>query len=124
MALPTPVERPAPRGTRLITSTPHATATSIRPELTRPCPSVSACCADPHWLSTVVLGTLAGSPPVSHDVLVTLNACWPTCPMHPPITWSTRVGSIPDREISSAWTVPRRSAEWNVDIDPLRFPIG
>ena len=43
-------------GTRLMTSTPQATATSTTPEPTRLVAKLVACWDEPHWLSTVVRG--------------------------------------------------------------------
>ena len=45
-----------PIGTRLMTSTPQARATSTTPEPTRPVATFVACWDDPHWVSTVVGG--------------------------------------------------------------------
>src|SRR5262245_32046241 len=77
-ALPTPSPRLEPIGTRLISSTPHATATSMTPEPMRLVARLVACCDEPHWLSTVVAAAEIGSPADSHAVRVTLNACIPT----------------------------------------------
>ena len=46
-----------PIGTRLMTSTPQATATSTTPAPTRPVARLVACCDEPHWVSTVVAAT-------------------------------------------------------------------
>src|SRR5207249_3818792 len=117
-ALPTPSPRLDPIGTRLMSSTPHATATSTTPEATRLVARLVACCDEPHWLSTVVAAADKGSPAASHAVRVMLNACIPTWLTHPPMTWPTSVGSIPERSISSFCTIDSRSAEWNVDSPP------
>ena len=81
--MPTPLERLDPIGTLLMTSTPQATAMSMSPAPSKPWARVSDCWEEPHWLSTVVAGTLIGRPAVSHAVRVTLNDCWPTWLMHP-----------------------------------------
>ncbi len=47
----------APMGTRLITSTPQASATSTTSAPTRLVATLVACWDDPHWVSTVVAGT-------------------------------------------------------------------
>ncbi len=52
----------APIGTRLIASTPHASATSTTPEPTSDVARLVACWLEPHWVSTVVLATLSGRP--------------------------------------------------------------
>ena len=107
-----------------MSSTPHATATSTTPEATRLVARLVACCDEPHWLSTVVAAADKGSPAASHAVRVMLNACIPTWLTHPPMTWPTSVGSMPERSISSFCTIDSRSAEWNVDSPPPRRPTG
>src|SRR5690242_232259 len=77
-ALPTPSPRLEPIGTRLISSTPHATATSTTPAPTRLVARLVACCDEPHWLSTVVAAAEIGKPAASQAVRVMLNACMPT----------------------------------------------
>ena len=113
-----------PIGTRLMTSTPHATATSTTPEPTRLVARLVACCDEPHWLSTVVAGADIGRPAVSHAVRVMLKACIPTWLTQPPTTWPTSAGSMPDRSMSAFSASASRSAEWKVDRPPPRRPIG
>ena len=73
--MPTPSPRLEPIGTRLMTSTPQATATSTTPEPTRLVAKLVACWDEPHWLSTVVAATEMGRPAVSHAVRLTLKDC-------------------------------------------------
>ena len=68
----------APMGTRLIVSTPQAMAMSTTPAPTSAVARPMACWLEPHWVSTVVLGTLIGRPADSHAVRPMLNACSPT----------------------------------------------
>ena len=49
-----------------------------------------ACWEEPHWRSTVVAGTLWGSPAATQALRVTLVLCSPTWVTHPPITSSMR----------------------------------
>ena len=49
-----------PIGTRLMTSTPQAMATSTTPAATRLVARLVACCDDPHWVSTVVAAVVSG----------------------------------------------------------------
>ncbi len=49
-------------GTRLMTSTPQATATSTAPPATMAAARLVACWDDPHWVSTVVPATWSGQP--------------------------------------------------------------
>src|ERR687897_1410033 len=114
MARPGPLRTLAPRGTRLITSTPQATATSTAPEPTSEAARLVACCDDPHWLSTVVAATDRGNPAVSQPVRATLKDCSPTWVTHPPTTWPTRAGSMPVRSTRADRTVANRSAGWAV----------
>ena len=113
-----------PMGTRLMTSTPHPTATSTTPDATRAVARLVACWDEPHWLSTVVAAAEMGSPAASHAVRVTLKACMPTWLTQPPTTWPTSAGSMPDRSMSAFWTVPSSSAACMVDSPPLRRPTG
>ena len=59
-------------GTRLMTSTPHAAATSTTPAVTKLLAMLVACCDEPHWLSTVVqaaeIGQARGQPRGAGDV--------------------------------------------------------
>ena len=75
-----------PMGTRLITSTPQAMATSTTPEPTSDVARLVACWLDPHCVSIVVAAVLIGRPAASQAVRVTLNACSPTWLTHPPTT--------------------------------------
>src|SRR5690554_8189604 len=86
-----------PIGTRDISSTPQAMATSTTPEATRLVARLVACCDDPHWVSTVVAGVVSGSPAVSQAVRPTLNDCSPTWLTQPVTTWPTWAGSMPAR---------------------------
>ena len=71
-------------GTRLMTSTPQATATSTTPEATRLVARLVACWEEPHWVSTVVAATCSGRPAVSQAVRAMLNDCMPTWLTQPP----------------------------------------
>ena len=81
-----------PIGTRLITSTPHPTATSTTPEPTSDAAKFVACCDDPHCVSTVVVGTDSGSPADSHAVRPMLKPCSPTLLTQPVTTWPIAAG--------------------------------
>ncbi len=48
--------------------TPPATTTSLVPLMTAWAAKWTACCADPHWRSTVVPGTSSGRPAASQQV--------------------------------------------------------
>ncbi len=67
-----------PIATTLITSTPHATATSTTPAAIRAVAMLVACCDEPHCVFTVVAAASNGSPACSQAVRVTLAACIPT----------------------------------------------
>src|SRR4029453_2453851 len=84
-----------PIGTRDISSTPQAMATSTTPEPTRLVARLVACCEDPHWVSTVVAAVVSGSPALSHAVRPTLNDCSPTWLTQPVPTWPPPAGSLP-----------------------------
>ena len=113
-----------PIGTRLMVSTPQATATSTTPAPTRLVARLVACCDEPHWVSTVVAATERGRPAESQAVRAMLNACSPTWLTQPPTTWSTTAGSMPDRSITALCTAASRSAGCMVDRPPFRFPTG
>ena len=65
-------------GTRLIISTPHATAESSTPAAIIEYASPAACWDDPHWVSIVVAATSSGSPEANQAPRVTLKVCMPT----------------------------------------------
>jgi hypothetical protein len=113
-----------PMGTRDISSTPQAMATSTTPAPTRLVATLVACCDDPHCVSTVVEAVVRGRPALSQAVRPMLNDCSPTWLTQPATTWSTSVGSMPERSISSVRTVPSRSAGWTLAKPPLRRPMG
>jgi len=71
--LPKPSPMFAPSDTRLIASTPHAMPTSMAPVAISPATRWVACCADPHWQSTVVAPVASVSPACSQAVRV---MCW------------------------------------------------
>ena len=84
-----------PIGTRLITSTPQARATSTTPAPTSAVARLVACWLEPHCVSTVVAAVDSGRPAASHAVRVTLKLCSPTWLTQPPTTWSIAPGSMP-----------------------------
>ena len=90
-------------------STPPPIATSCTPAAISAAAKLIACCAEPHWRSTVVAGVSSGSPACSHALRVTLNDCSPNCCTQPPTTSSTADGSIPARSITSVNTFPSSS---------------
>ena len=90
-------------------STPPPITTSCTPAAISAAPKLTACCAEPHWRSTVVAGVSTGRPACSHALRVTLNICSPYCCTQPPITSSTAPGSIPARSITSTRQVPSSS---------------
>src|SRR5262249_231761 len=113
-----------PIGTRLMTSTPQASATSTTPEPTRDVARLVACWLEPHWESTVLAATDCGRPAESHAVRATFNLSSPTRLTQPPTTWPTAEGSTPERPITAFWTVARSSAGCTVDSPPPRRPTG
>ena len=64
-------------GARVIDSTPHAIPMSYAPAITPCATKCAACCDEPHWRSTLVAGTLHGSPAATHALRVTLQPCSP-----------------------------------------------
>ena len=76
-----------PMGTRDMSSTPQAMATSTTPEPTRLVARLVACCDEPHWVSTVVAAVVSGRPALSQAVRPMLNDCSPTWLTHPVTTW-------------------------------------
>ena len=94
-----------PMGTRDMSSTPQATATSTTPEPTRLVATLVACCEEPHWVSTVVAAVVSGRPALSHAVRPMLNDCSPTWLTHPVTTWPTSAGRCPSGP-------PARSPRW------------
>ena len=113
-----------PMGTRLIDSTPAATATSTTPEATRLAARLAACWLDPHWVSTVVAGVASGRPAASQAVRAMLNDCPPTCDTQPDTTWPTMPGSIRVRSTRAVRAVPSRSAGCIPARPPWRRPTG
>src|SRR6266700_2661213 len=75
-----------PSGTRLIASTPHAIPTPIASAAISPATTCAACCAEPHWASSVRQPVVCGSPACSQAVLVTLLDCSPAWVTQPPAT--------------------------------------
>src|SRR5436305_9325905 len=114
----------APRPTRDIASTPPAMARSSCPDATAAAAEWSACCDEPHWLSTVTAGTSHGSPAAIHALRVTFTPCSPVCVTHPPNTSSMCMGSTPVRSSSPCSTAPSRSVGCSDDNLPFFLPIG
>ena len=79
-------------GARVIDSTPHAIPMSYAPAITPCATKCAACCDEPHCRSTLVAGTLHGSPAATHALRVTLQPCSPDCVTQPPTTSSTQRG--------------------------------
>jgi hypothetical protein len=82
-------------------STPPPIATSWTPEAIRAAAKFTACCAEPHWRSTVVAGVSIGSPASSQALRPMLIACSPNCCTQPATTSSTSAASIPARSMTS-----------------------
>ena len=80
-------------GARVIDSTPHAIAMSYAPAITPCATKCAACCDEPHCRSTLVAGTLHGSPAATHALRVTLQPCSPDWVTQPPTTSSMTPGS-------------------------------
>src|SRR4029450_5799562 len=99
-----------PIGTRDISSTPQAIATSTTPEPTRLVAMFVACCDAPHWVSTVVAAVVSGSPALSQAVRPMLKDCSPTWLTHPVTTWPTTDGSMPVRCTNSVSGLPNTRA--------------
>src|SRR3954463_8300288 len=83
-----------PIGTRVIASTPPATATSYWPLSTPAAAKCTACCDEPHCRSTVVPGIDSGQRAPSTALRPTLSACSPTWLTVPQMTSSTTAGSM------------------------------
>ncbi len=114
----------APIGTRLMTSTPQATATSTTPDPTSDVAKFVACCEEPHCVSIVVAATDSGRPAVSQAVRPMLKPCSPTLLTHPVTTCPTSRGSTPERSTSADCAVASRSAGWTLERPPPRRPTG
>ena len=100
-----------PIGTRLITSTPHAIATSTTPAADERGGEVGRLLARPALrVDGGGRGRLRAARRASHAVRVTLKLCSPTWLTQPPTTWPTSAGSMPVRAMSSDWTMPSSSA--------------
>jgi len=82
-------------------STPEPMTTSWMPAAMRAAPKFTACCAEPHWRSTVVAAASIGRPSCSQALRATLNACSPNYWTHPAMTSSTSVASTPLRSSTS-----------------------
>ena len=113
-----------PIGIRLMSSTPHAIATSTTPEPTSEVARLVACWLEPHCVSTVVAAVSSGSPAESQAVRVMLKLCSPTWLTQPPTTWPISAGSMPVRSINADCTVARTVAGWSDESPPPRRPIG
>src|SRR5580692_8252544 len=119
-----PPARVEPSGTRLITSTPPATTTSIAPDLTACTANSNACWLEPQARLTVVPGTDSGQPAASTAYRPILADWSPTWPTQPQITSSTTAGSMPVRCASARSTSADRSAACAVDSPPPRLPTA
>src|SRR3546814_19340909 len=95
----------APIGTRLIPSTPPATALSTTPLPMRAVARLVACCEDPHWVSPVLLATPLGRPAVSHAVRPLLTARSPSWIPQPVTHLSPSLGSLTDASPAPLLTV-------------------
>jgi hypothetical protein len=71
--------KPTPIGMWPICSTPEPITASCTPAATSAAPKFTACCADPHWRSTVVAGVSIGRPAWSHALRPMLKPCSPNC---------------------------------------------
>ena len=58
-------------------------ATSCTPAAISAAAKLTACCAEPHWRSTVVAGVSIGRPACSHALRPTLHDCSPYCCTQP-----------------------------------------
>src|SRR5579875_254112 len=105
-----------------IDSTTQATARSYMPLMTLAATKCIACCDDPHWRSTVVAGTVQGSPPATTALRATLQPCSPVWVTQPQTTSSMRSGSTPFLSTIDFKVKPSRSAGCHPDRAPFRFP--
>src|SRR5436190_12522145 len=103
-------------------SMPAAITTSYAPAITPCATKCAACCDEPHCRSTLVAGTLHGSPAATHALRVTLQPCSPACVTQPPTTSSISSGSRSLRSIIVRNTRPSRSVGCQPASAPLRFP--
>ena len=90
-------------------STPEPITTSWTPAAISAAPKFTACCAEPHWRSTVVAAASIGSPACSQALRATFQDCSPICCTQPAMTSSTSAGSIPARSMTSVKQVPSSS---------------
>ena len=72
-----------PIGTLLMASTPPPMTMSMAPEATAWAAKWTACCAEPHWRSTVVPGTVSGNPAARAALRPMFMACSPTVMVQP-----------------------------------------
>ena len=92
---------PAAKGRWPMCSTPEPMTTSWMPAAISAAPKFTACCAEPHWRSTVVAAASIGSPSCSQALRATLKACSPNCCTQPAMTSSTSAASTPARSSTS-----------------------
>jgi hypothetical protein len=96
----------------------------MAPVAIKPATRWLACCAEPHWQSTVMAPVCHGRPPCSQAVRVTLLDCSPAWVTQPPMTCSTKLGSMPQRSTIASWAAPSNSAACRPASQPPRLPIG
>src|ERR1700737_1283942 len=121
---PSPSMRVDPIGTRDITSTPPATATSYCPDITPATAKCTACCDEPHWRSMVTAGASSGPPAPNAAYRATVAACSATWVTHPKMTSSTTAGSSPTRDSSALRTDEDILAGCVALRPPPRLPNG
>ena len=114
----------APRPMRLIDSMPHAMPVSMTPASISAAIRCADCWPEPHWASMVVAPVSWGSPACSQARRAMSPDCSPACVTHPPITCSTRPGSMPLRETTARCAAPSSSAACRPESQPRRLPIG
>ena len=82
-------------------STPDPIIASCTPAAIRAAEKFTACCAEPHWRSTVVPGVSIGRPACSQALRAMFSPCSPNCATQPAMTSSTSAASTPARSITS-----------------------
>jgi len=83
--------------------------TSCTPAAIRAAPKFTACCAEPHWRSTVVAAASIGRPTCSQALRAMFQDCSPICWTQPAMTSSTSAASMPARAMSSVKIAPSSS---------------
>ena len=111
--------------TRLIDSSPPATATGAPSLMIRPAASAIACRPEEQKRFTVMADALGGMPPRNAACRAMLPPVAPSGLAQPITTSSTLAGSMPARSIAARMAWPPMSAPWVMLNAPrCAFPMG